>query len=308
MSTYKDKEKGYWRLSLLNKILLILFLSLLLVCILKVLMDCRYIRLTTTIVDDTGYLPDDENWDNIPDTIPDYEDDELEDLPMTVSLERYFPPIGNQEQYGTCVAWAVGYNLNTALNAIQNGWDEDDLKNVANQTSPKDLWLGIAIGEKGNYCSGTTFEPTFFVMKTSGAASMKEVPYKNMGSCKGKYTGDADNVISSYNHVLSKNGGLPSIKQLKSLLSDTIPLVISAHLGDKFMGWCTSDVISFDTHFGKDMQHAYHAMVLTGYDDKINAFRVRNSWGDSWGDEGSIWVDYDFFIDDFCDDVLMAKK
>ena len=56
------------------------------------------------------------------------------------------------------------------------------------------------------------------------------------------------------------------------------------------------------------MQHAYHAMALSGYDDSKNAFRVRNSWGEEWGDNGSIWVDYEFFINEFCTEVFMAKK
>jgi C1A family cysteine protease len=48
-------------------------------------------------------------------------------------------------------------------------------------------------------------------------------------------------------------------------------------------------------------------MVLSGYDDSKNAFRVRNSWGD-WGDDGSIWVDYDYFMNGFCIAVFMAEK
>jgi hypothetical protein len=31
-------------------------------------------------------------------------------LPSSVDLREHFPPIGNQGNYGTCVAWAVGYN------------------------------------------------------------------------------------------------------------------------------------------------------------------------------------------------------
>src|SRR4051812_45910491 len=37
-------------------------------------------------------------------------------LPSQVDLTSKFPPVGNQGQYGTCTAWAVAYNLKTALN------------------------------------------------------------------------------------------------------------------------------------------------------------------------------------------------
>jgi len=72
---------------------------------------------------ETGWLMDDEDMDNIPEDITPFED---EDDPVVVetkiSLEHLFPPIGDQGQYGTCVAWSVGYNLKTALNAIEKGW------------------------------------------------------------------------------------------------------------------------------------------------------------------------------------------
>ena len=40
-------------------------------------------------------------------------------------------------------------------------------------------------------------------------------------------------------------------------------------------------------------------MVLVGYDDSQNAFKLINSWGTEWGEEGYAWVDYDYFIDEF---------
>lgn len=38
-----------------------------------------------------------------------------------------------------------------------------------------------------------------------------------------------------------------------------------------------------------------HALTIIGYDDSINAFRAINGWGSSWGDQGYIWIDYNFF-------------
>ena len=74
----KIVRNGRYISNTILKILLAILLSLLLLSIFKILLDCRYIRIHTTIVDDTGYLPDNEDWDNIPDTIPPYDDDDLE--------------------------------------------------------------------------------------------------------------------------------------------------------------------------------------------------------------------------------------
>ena len=39
-------------------------------------------------------------------------------LPSSVNLVPKFPPIGDQNPYGTCVAWAVAYNYKTAINGM----------------------------------------------------------------------------------------------------------------------------------------------------------------------------------------------
>lgn len=37
-----------------------------------------------------------------------------------------------------------------------------------------------------------------------------------------------------------------------------------------------------------------HAVVLVGYSDSRRAFKVRNSWGSGWGQDGYFWMDYDY--------------
>ncbi len=289
--------------SIILKILWILILLLLIIFIIKSCYQCNY---RTTIVDKTGYLPEKEDWNNIPDVVPPYNDDDTLNLPEIVSLEQFFPPIGDQGKKGTCVAWAVGYNLKTALNAIDHHWDSSMLSLPSYQTSPQDLWLSIPKHKKGAGCSGTFFEAAFNSLLTVGAASMELVPYRVLHGCDGIAVGDSINRISNFYHVTS-DGKLPKIGELKAYLADTIPLVISAHLGDNFMKWSNDKVIKSDTYNYTGM-HAYHAMVLVGYDNSRQAFRLRNSWGPKWGDNGSVWVDYSFFCNEMCDEVFMAEN
>lgn len=288
--------------STLLKILAVLALLLFIICVIKTCADCKRIN-EVSIVDRTGYLPDQENWDNIPDVEPPYDDDELDSLPEAVSLEHFFPPIGDQGRYGTCVAWSTGYNLKTALNAIENKWTPAQLADPANQTSPKDLWMGVPSERKGKYCEGTIFEAAFSVLMTKGVSNMKKVPYSNLGTCKGNFVGDTTNKIAGFNHVVS-SGGLPSVKQIKAYLNDTIPLVFAANVGEIFSGWKSNSVFKISDNGKK----GGHAMVLVGYDDSKHAFRIRNSWGVSWGDNGSAWVDYDFFMNDFCEEVFVVSN
>ncbi|MDR2037001.1 MAG: C1 family peptidase [Bacteroidales bacterium] len=257
------------------------------------------------ILTQTGWLAEDENMDNIPEDITPFDDGGT--LAARVSLEDKFPPIGNQGNYGTCVAWSVGYNLKTALNAIEKGWSSSELGNASNQTSPKDLWLTIPSGQKGSNCEGTNFEPALDALITDGAASLSAVPYSSMGNCTGSKTGNSGNKLANYRKIASETEGL-TVGNFKGYLNAGRPIAFGARLGDRFMTWNSSAVISSDTYNNPGMQHAYHAMVLVGYDDSKNAFRVRNSWGTSWGDNGSIWIDYDFFCKSFCFAAFVAQN
>jgi hypothetical protein len=64
------------------------------------------------------------------------------------------------------------------------------------------------------------------------------------------------------------------------------------------MTWNSDDVLSSHTTYNNVGQHAGHAMTIIGYDDNKGpngAFQVVNSWGEVWGDNGYVWIDYDFF-------------
>ena len=39
-----------------------------------------------------------------------------------------------------------------------------------------------------------------------------------------------------------------------------------------------------------------HAMAIVGYDDSIQCFTFRNSWGDGWGDGGYFYVPYEYVM------------
>jgi len=257
-----------------------------------------------------GWLVDDENMDDIPQDVVVVDVDE-DGLATKVNLESKFPPIGDQGSYGTCVAWATGYNLKTALDGIDKGWTTTQLANKANQTSPADLWYAISTSQRGSGCNGTNFDPALTALISSGAASLQDVPYSVLSkSCSStNKKGNAANKLANYRKIADKDSKLGmTVNNFKYYLSQGRPVAIGAQLGDRFMSWNSSSVISYDTYLQEGMQHAYHAMVLSGYDDSKHAFRVRNSWGTSWGDNGSIWVDYDFFLNSFVFAAFVAQN
>ncbi|MCB9017273.1 MAG: C1 family peptidase [Prevotellaceae bacterium] len=254
-----------------------------------------------------GWNLDSENADNQEKSDDTYDENTDGTLPSSVSLERYFPPIGNQGSYGTCVAWATGYNMKTALNAKEKGWSSSDLAKASNQTSPVDLWHLMSSSDKGSGCNGSNFEPAMKTIQSKGVSDMSAVSFSGLKmTCDGvSGVGNSSNKLGQYRIIAyTKDLGESSdygmnANNFKYWLSKGYPVLIGAQLGERFMSWNSSSVITSDTE-GYNGQHAYHAMVCVGYDDNKQAFRVRNSWDSDWGDNGSIWVGYSFFINQFC--------
>ncbi|NUQ23878.1 MAG: C1 family peptidase [Saprospiraceae bacterium] len=224
-------------------------------------------------------------------------------LPASVDLVPKFPPIGDQGQYGTCVAWAVGYNHKTAINGMDKGYSGSQLSSAAYQFSPKDLFTAIPDQDKGTDCNGTNFATALDVVQNRGIATMQTVPYNNLGDC-GQSSGQSNwaNEASQHRIKYWRKVQAETAADVKTLLADNIPIIFGARLADNFMTWNSEAVISSNTSFDNVGQHAYHAMVIAGYDDNKGAFKVINSWGTNWGSSGYIWVDYDFFMNEFCRD------
>lgn len=264
-----------------------------------------------------GWLFDgatEENHEEIEDDVViDPEPVDPNELPSSTSMLANFPPIGDQGQYGTCVSWAVGYNLRTAIEAQAKGYSSADLQDPSKQFSPKYLFWAIPNNLKGGSCNGTNFEYAFDVMLSSGVATEATVPYQSLGDCSSSTQASWDNEakdfkIDNYREIpeLAENSQVDAdtkINLLKKYLAQGRPIAFGARLGDNFMQWNSDDVLSSDT-YAYNGQHSYHAMTLSGYDNNKGfgggAFEIVNSWNNTWGNSGRIWIDYDFFVEEFC--------
>lgn len=224
-------------------------------------------------------------------------------VPGSYDLVSKFPPVGDQGNYGTCVAWASGYNIKTALEGMSHGYNSTQLSAVSNQISPRDLFTAIPDADKGQNCGGTNFTDALDILLKRGAATLQTVPYNNLNGCsnsnlQSNWTQEAGNhKIKSYRKIGLK------VDEIKENIANNIPVLCGAKLSDNFVSWNSDNVLSSNTTYNQVGMHSYHALVIAGYDDNKGsngAFRIINSWNAQWGDAGYIWVDYSFFVNEFC--------
>ena len=103
------------------------------------------------------------------------------------------------------------------------------------------------------------------------------------------------------------------MEDLKFALAIGIPFAFGFYGFPSFDDAINPGDVPFPSH-EEDAQWA-HAVMAVGYDDdKIiihpysgekskGAFKIRNSWGRNWGEEGYGWIPYGYFLHQLADDL-----
>jgi len=208
------------------------------------------------------------------------------DYPESYDISRFLPPIDTQGNQGSCVAWATGYYLKSFQENYQNSQD-----NLAASTvilSPSFIFNQIKISP----CSGSQIADALDLLQVSGTPEWTIMPY-NENDCETQPT-DLQRFLAEPNRIDSYfylNGEI-LLEQTKAFLLNDQPVVIAISIDRNYFG-AKENGVSVYRKFKK--VDGAHAMLVVGYDDAMNAFKVVNSWGPEWGDQGFVWIDYKAF-------------
>ena len=220
------------------------------------------------------------------------------DLPENYDLSSDMPPVRSQGNQGSCVAWATTYYLKSYQEKKQYGFDYLSYENII---SPAFVYNQSKVNNSCN--SGSTIANALEVLKELGANNWKDFPYSDT-QCYNLPTEEllikaAQNKIKEYFQV-----GIPDsntdvnytlINLIRTLISEENPIVVSLDWQDLIFETLIDETIA--TSFSQNpTDECGHAVLIVGYDDRINAFKFVNSWGTSFGNEGYGWISYDFFL------------
>ena len=200
------------------------------------------------------------------------------DLPASVDLSDKMPPVGNQGQQQSCVAWAIAYALKSYEEKVESG--------QVLKFSPAFIYNQINNGLN----APTYVTDALNVLSQQGVCQYDEMPY-NSNDWISKPTPQMQQNAKKFRIDYWRKINHTDLKEVKAHLAAGYPVIIGAKVSEEF--------ISNGKDIWKDAgtPAGGHCMLLVGYDDTKNAFKVMNSWGQEWGENGFGWIGYNLFPD-----------
>ncbi|MBI2432449.1 MAG: hypothetical protein HYV26_06220 [Candidatus Hydrogenedentes bacterium] len=201
----------------------------------------------------------------------------------SIDLSPSFPAPGNQGSQGSCVGWATAYALKSYHEKLEVGWA---LNGTSRVFSPAYVFNQIHLPD----CNGSYISEALDLIVNQGCATWATMPYSDAGC------GLAPNATQR-NEATNFRAGrwyrLNSVLEAKDALTNRDPVVIGIPVYNNF-NFLSGTGSVYNTAQGNSQ--GGHAVTIVGFDDDQfgGAFRVINSWGTSWGDEGFFWMPYEF--------------
>jgi hypothetical protein len=206
------------------------------------------------------------------------------EVPSSADLRRYFPSPGDQGEQSSCVGWAAAYGVKTYQEGVERGWNiEDD----DHQFSPAYVYNQIAY-PPGNRMGGASYIDAFNVLTEQGALPLSEFGY-NQWDCSTMPTHNERSRANPYRIATWRRVNVMDTVEMKAQISSGFPVMLGIMVdnGLEYLG--PGEVYSSYSGYST----GGHAVVAIGYDDARGAFKIFNSWGTGWGDNGCGWISYE---------------
>lgn len=202
-------------------------------------------------------------------------------------------PVQNQLNLNSCVAQAVSTAIETY--SLENGWPHHF------ELSPLYIWF------YGRQLSGTFPDNDGMFIRDAwkavrrhdmGATIEKLYPYNTRDY--NQEPGIAARMFRKwhkpfYYYWISGSKEDKEEKTKQVLIEKRVPIVFAVPLSDSFMRLNTTEVYKPQS---SEPVRFYHAMLITGFDNNRGAFEIMNSWGRSWGNQGFLWVDKNWLLEE----------
>jgi hypothetical protein len=204
-------------------------------------------------------------------------------LPDRVDLSDRFPVPGDQGEQNSCVGWAVGY---AARAYYANKMEGRDLSNSKHIPSPAYIYNSIPHLQGPDQCGNGSKISDALKLLRRGAGSIAEFPYSDKSCPRPSNLERSRATDFRIEDAFVFN---PSrVDQIKGQLAHGHPVIIGLQTTREFLRLRGNEIYRSS---GRMLNN--HAVTVVGYDERLQAFKLINSWGKHWGDDGFGWMDYD---------------
>lgn len=222
-------------------------------------------------------------------------------LQASYDLTDFMPPVRNQNPQGSCVAFCLSY-LKSYHERLEYGYTYS-----GNDKIMSPAFIFNQFKQFGDCSTGINTISALNFLKQNGISTEAEFPY-NSSDCSNQpnqtiKTNAVKNKIREWEGFVFQNNN-DVIDEMKFAISQMQPVIIDFRVDAEFAAF---NLFSWGTIIWKQNNSGdptingvrtpgYHCALLVGYDDDKNAFKLLNSWGTWWKNDGYCWVDYAWLL------------
>lgn len=214
------------------------------------------------------------------------------DLPGSYDLSAEFPLPGDQGIYKDNVGYTVGYGLISYLEAKKKGIRSLSSVGPSSANGQKLIYSPNFIYNQLN--SGkdqaVSLLDALILAESRGSVTMEQM---NESSSSFRTRPKANIVEAGRKARLRRIYRIEphDLISIKLALAEKRPVLIGYLVYENFKDPKSDSIFEIGTGEVLGAQ----SLVLLGYNDKKKAFKVWNSWGSTWGDQGYLWISYETF-------------
>jgi hypothetical protein len=206
------------------------------------------------------------------------------DVPASVDLRGYAPPVGDQGSIGMCVAWTISRNI--------MGYYANRTGKVDSPYAPLFLYMrNVTPGGAPN--RGLNPDSVLANVQAYGVDSQNDyfqgTSNYRVAPTSSEIANAANYTITGWKRLWSgTNQGAPAQTAIQQALSNGTPVAVGFSVFQDFMDLGQHSL--YDTTSGTSL--GGHLVTAFGYD--ADGVYLRNQWGTSWGNNGDAHVSWSF--------------
>jgi len=212
-----------------------------------------------------------------------------QNLPPEVDLRFGCPPIQNQYNLGCC----TGFGVSAAVQYDQLSQKDPDAFH------PSEMFIYYNAREilgTIEQDSGAMIRDAIQSIGKIGACPIDLWPY-DVNRFRERPPQPAYDSATKY--VATMYSRVPqTLVDLKACLASNHPFVFGFTVYDGMMSTEVQQTGILNMPQPSEKMHGGHCVMAVGYDDSIQRFIIRNSWGTEWGQKGYFTMPYDYLLNE----------